>query len=140
MTSLRPLLGGLALLAAMGPLSAQVVRDPTLPPGMGQGSGAAARGAGSHWPLIIIDGKPHLVAGTRLYAEGQQLGKARIERITETEVWLREGGQLRKVSNFSAVRRRTVTETDAPPCPPKAGTASAPASQAAGAACDRGRP
>lgn len=138
MTALRQWLGGLVLLAVVGPLSAQVVRDPTLPPGMGQGSGSAPRGTGSHWPVIIIDGKPHLVAGTRLYAEGQQLGTARIERITETEVWLREGGQLRKVSNFSAVRRRTVTETDAPPCPP--GAASAPVSQASGAACDRGRP
>jgi hypothetical protein len=34
------------------------------------------------------------------------LGQARIERISETEVWLREAGQLKKISVFSGVQRR----------------------------------
>ena len=58
--------------------------------------------------IIVRNERPNLVVGTRLYAQGQQLGKARIERISETEVWLREGGVLRKISQFTGIQRRTV--------------------------------
>ena len=58
--------------------------------------------------VIVRNGHPYLVVGTRLYAQGQKLGQARIERISETEVWLREGGVLRKVPRFSGIQRRTV--------------------------------
>jgi hypothetical protein len=108
---------GLALLVLTGPLRAQIMRDPTLPP---QASGAHSavsskpRDGRAPWALLFIDGKPNLVVGTRLYTEGQQLGAARIERITETEVWLRERGQLRKVSNYPSVHRRSVTVTPKP--------------------------
>ncbi len=100
------LLLGLAL-----PVAAQVTRDPTRPPlfsGTGGGASAPQRAASAPWSLLYVDGKPHVVAGTRLYAEGQMLGAARIERITETEVWLREGGRLRKVAHYPSVRRRSV--------------------------------
>lgn len=59
--------------------------------------------------IIVRNGRPHLVIGTRLYAQGEKIGQVRIERITETEIWLREGGVLHKVSQFSGIRRRTVT-------------------------------
>ena len=75
------------------------------------------RGIQGPLSVLVVDGQPYLVVGTRLYAQGQQLGAARIERITETEVWLREGRSLRKISNFVGIQRRSVTTTaPAPAC------------------------
>jgi hypothetical protein len=95
------------------PAAAQGLRDPTLPPfGFGSGSSGARsmqslRGIRAPLSVIAVDGRWHLVIATRLYAEGEKLGEARIERITETEVWLREGRELRKISNFVGVQRRS---------------------------------
>jgi hypothetical protein len=92
-------------------LGAQSLRDPTLPPSSAGLGVATAPGAlmviqpGS-MTIIVRNGQPLLVVGTRLYAQGQSIGEARIERISETEVWLREGDLLRKVSQFQGVQRR----------------------------------
>lgn len=99
----------LFLLALAAPLPAQVLRDPTRAPqlpGAEPGAREAPRGVSAPWAVLVIDGKPHLIAGTRRYAEGQMLGAARIERITETEVWFRERGRLRKVPHYPSVQRR----------------------------------
>lgn len=66
--------------------------------------------------VIVVDGRPHVIMGTRLYAPGQMLGQARIERITDTEIWLREGRVLRKVPRFSGIERRTVEPSASPGC------------------------
>lgn len=105
---------GLALFFSGWQVSAQILRDPTLPPserganpgvlgdaGLDQAAGAMT--------LIKRNGRSYLVMGTRLYTTGQKIGQARIERISETEVWLREGGVLRKLPQFSGIERRTVT-------------------------------
>jgi len=109
--SIARVLGAWCLLLAVAPpLAAQPMRDPTVPP-LGGGAGAGAlkpRASRSSWPVIVVDGRPHVAVGTRLYAEGQMLGQARIERITETEVWLRAGRELRKVQNYPGVRRSSV--------------------------------
>lgn len=107
----RTLLACMALLGAAVAAPAQDLRDPTVPPLGGSSSGAGAsrpRTNPGSWPVIVVDGKAHVAVGTRLYAEGDVLGKARIERITETEVWLREGRELRKVQNYPGVRRSNV--------------------------------
>lgn len=107
----RTLLATTALLATAAPVLAQALRDPTVPPLGGGVPGAAAsrpRPSPGSWPVIVVDGKAHVAVGTRLYAEGDLLGKARVERITETEVWLREGRELRKVQNYPGVRRSVV--------------------------------
>ena len=102
---------GLAL-GLWAPLGAQSLRDPTQPPGTGAGGVAApARASAPTWSVIVVDGKRHVATGTRLYAEGQMLGRARIERITETEIWLREGQALRKVPLYAGVQRRNVPAT-----------------------------
>lgn len=100
----------LGILLAAGSLGAQSLRDPTQPPGMAGAGGASApaRASQGSWPVVVVDGRAHIAVGTRLYAEGQLLGKARIERITETEVWLREGRELRKVPLYPGVVRRSV--------------------------------
>lgn len=103
---------------------AQAWRDPTAePPQMG-GVPAGEGASGSDvLPLsvIVVNGRPHVIMGTRLYAPGQKLGQARIERITETEIWLREGAVLRKVPRYQGIERRSVPSTVAPGC--AAGTA-----------------
>ena len=97
----------------VGPTQAQGRRDPTEAPAEARLSGTAAGGKAllvqpGAMTIIVRDGRPYLAVGTRLYAPGQKLGQARIERISETEVWLREGGMLRKLSQFSGIERRTV--------------------------------
>jgi hypothetical protein len=94
-----------------GQAGAQSLRDPTVPPAAAlpaEPVASAVRAADELGPLSVLirDGNAFVVMGTRLYAQGNLLGKARIERITETEVWLREGKQLRKVQLFSGVSRR----------------------------------
>lgn len=111
MTMLRVFALSLAGLLVL-PLQAQAqaLRDPTLPP-LGGAEGAApskSRAERGSWPVIVVDGQRRVAVGTRLYAEGQMLGAARVERITETEVWLREGRELRKVQIYPGVRRSSL--------------------------------
>lgn len=110
MKTLRVLCCVCVLLVAAMPLAAQAQRDPTVPPLGGGGGGAAVKPRASQgtWPVIVVDGRAHVAVGTRLYAEGEMLGKARIERITETEVWLRQGRELRKVQHYPGVRRSSL--------------------------------
>ena len=93
---------------------AQGQRDPTVPrassglSAFGTPGDALAPTLDAGPPSVIVrNGKPFLVVGTRLVAQGQTLGDARVERITETEIWLREGGQLRKVPRFAGIQRQT---------------------------------
>jgi hypothetical protein len=90
---------------------AQTLRDPTQPPvtetSAAPGSTSAAPAVQSGGMAVLVrQGVPYLVVGTRLYARGQRVGQARIERITETEVWLREAGVVRKVQVFGGIQRQ----------------------------------
>ena len=92
----------------------QAQRDPTVPRASSglsafgtSGDGLAPTLDAGPPSVIVRNGKPFLVVGTRLIAQGQKLGEARVERITETEIWLREGGQLRKVPRFAGIQRQT---------------------------------
>ena len=77
---------GLALVAGVSGARAQASRDPTQPPT--GASSAAASDTSARVPVIDVgpvavivrDGRPYLVFGTRLYAQGQMLGDSRIER------------------------------------------------------------
>ena len=94
-----------------GPANAQNLRDPTVAPAeagfvtpeSSQNSTLVDTGATA---IVVREGRSYVVIGTRLYASGQQLGSARIERISETEIWLRENGVLRKVPHYAGVVRR----------------------------------
>ena len=96
---------------------AQAQRDPTMAPASaGQpgvsgavGDARAAVAEADPMTVIVRDGRSYLVVGTRLLAAGQKLGAARIERIGETEIWLREGGVLRKIQRYPGVRRVPAT-------------------------------
>ncbi|MBU0588408.1 MAG: hypothetical protein KJ852_04590 [Gammaproteobacteria bacterium] len=97
---------------AHGAEAMESLRDPTMEPRSpetvrpsGPGPDEAFKGGFS---VIVIDGHPHVIIQTRLYAQGQKFGQAVIERISETEVWLREGGQLRKVPMYAGIERSNV--------------------------------
>ena len=152
---------GLAWLCAKA-VPAQGLRDPTAPPALDRpvapvatpvaAASGAARSAGTTGAMGIIvrDGKPKIMQGTRLYGVGELLGAARIECITETQVWLREGGELRKLDQFNGI----VRQADPPPRPPApvappteaarvsrlAKPASAPKIEASSVACGNRQP
>jgi hypothetical protein len=92
-------------------LHAQDLRDPTLPPpdaGVAPGAAAASPLGDEGMAVIVREGKSFVIVGTRLYAPGQKVGQLRVERITETEVWLRDGRELRKVPRFTDIQRSVV--------------------------------
>lgn len=86
-------------------------RDPTAPPAQaGEVAGAIHGGTGAlpqGSSVIVQDGKPHLVVGTRLYAVGQKVGSAKLVRISETEIWLQEGKHIAKLPRFAGIQRKT---------------------------------
>ncbi len=113
---------GLSLVCSGAP--AQGLRDPTLAP-VAAGLGSAAEPAeklatpeSAGMTVIIRQGQAFLASGNRLYARGQKMGKARIERISETEVWLREGAVLRKVPLFAGIQRNVVASQKSPTVAP----------------------
>ena len=112
-------MGVLTLVCALNlaaPLQAQTLRDPTQPPPevmqpatQDGGSGPASPFAEDGVAVIVRDGKSYLAHGTRLYAVGQKVGDFLVERITETEVWLRKDGDLRKLALFDSIERKSAT-------------------------------
>lgn len=133
MKSLQWLFSAVLALCAMTTQAQE--RDPTVaPPEVAPGStvlpgapGAVMQGSN----VIVRNGQPHLVVGTRLVAIGQKVGEARLERITETEIWLREGKQLRKLPRFAGIQRSPARANEA--CKAKPAPRAKPARKAASA-------
>ena len=90
------------------------LRDPTLAPaaagadaaGADMGGGAAPPLGASGSNVVVRGGKSYLVVGSRLVAPGQTVDNYKLERITETEIWLRDATGLTKVSRFAGVQRQ----------------------------------
>jgi hypothetical protein len=134
----------LALGAAVLPAMAQAPRDPTVAPLQADAGGEGqAPASAPTYAVIIQSGRPHLVVGTRLVPVGQKVGNARLERITETEIWFREGGQLRKEARFSGITR-TVAQApvncDAPVAKPKEKMPKSPRTATTAAPCKGAQP
>lgn len=117
-------LAALALAGLLAPAQAQDLRDPTIPPSAGGAApGASAQsswGGEGGMSVIVRDGKAGLVVGTRVVQPGQKVGPWNLERITETEVWLRNGATLRKVSRFSGIQRHDPALVPVCPAPASA--------------------
>ena len=99
---------GCGLLSLAACAQAQALRDPTVPPTQASGvSGASGQipEAEEGTSVIVRDGKAGLVRGTRVIFPGQKWGRWTLERITETEVWLRDGKTLRKLQRFNGIKR-----------------------------------
>lgn len=104
----------LTALAGLAPALAQE-RDPTEPPAqvLPAAGGNTLANPATPWgsggtAVVVRGGKSYLVVDTRLYGVGQKVGSWRIERITETEIWLRDGAVRRKVHRFDGIERRSV--------------------------------
>jgi hypothetical protein len=114
-------------LSGLAPVLAQV-RDPTEPPAQAFTATGGGANANPRTPwgtegtaVVVRNGKSYLVVDTRLYETGQKVGPWRIERITETEVWLKDGAVRRKVARFDGIQRReAVTQPSAATSGPKA--------------------
>lgn len=112
--------------AGLHSTSLAALRDPTEPPAVAQaamaassaGSSALAAEAGStpaprH--IVVSNGRSYLVERGRRFGVGDTLGQARIERITSDAVWLREGGNTRRVPLYAGVTKRPAIETPLAP-------------------------
>jgi hypothetical protein len=91
----------------------QPMRDPTLPPVGAEGGTTdegplTARLSSSN--VVVREGKPYLVVGSRLVAPGQTVESFQLERITETEIWLRDASGITKVQRFAGVQRQVQPE------------------------------
>jgi hypothetical protein len=104
-----------ALLACASPFAAGAERDPTRPPEAARAA-APASDANPDTPdgpsadqqqalqhRMVINGQPYLVERGWLRGVGDHLGKARIERIEERAVWLRDEQGLHKLDLFPQV-------------------------------------
>ena len=93
-------------------------RDPTQPPARAFATPAeTVQGAAPEVDsaaVVVRDGKPFLMAGTRLYGVGQHIGPYKIERIGETEIWLRNAKELRKIQRFNGIERHSAAERPTP--------------------------
>jgi hypothetical protein len=115
----------LALSFGSSLVSAHSQRDPTVPPPFSAAALAALASSelvetsigieSGDMTIIVRNGLPYLVIGNLFYGEGDTIGPVRIERITETEIWLREAGTLRKLSMFQSIQRRSVEPLAADP-------------------------
>ena len=56
--------------------------------------------------LVTIDGVIYLVWNGRRYKAGETIDGARLERISESEVWLKRDGSVRKLPVFVGVEKR----------------------------------
>ena len=101
-------------------------RDPTALPGGGGGGRAwpgAPPDAAASAPhatadnairqIVFAGGKAYVVQRGRRYGVGEQIDGARIERITEQAVWLREAGQVRREPLYAGVEKRPPPEAAA---------------------------
>lgn len=116
-------LTGLLLALLAGLSSAQTLRDPTLPPAIFDSPSTVKNASpkptllANGMALVVRQGQPYLVLGNRLYRDGQQFGAARIEHLSETEVWWREAGVLHKQFIFPGIERRVAVPASAVACP-----------------------
>ncbi|MFZ2990742.1 hypothetical protein [Ideonella sp.] len=129
-----PALWAALLMGLTGWAATAQTRDPTTPPPQARladpasavGSAAARETSSEAEALLqalqhrtVIDGKPYLIERGWLRGVGDRLGTARIERITDTEVWLRDDTGLRKLALYPGVQIRSST----PPTSRRAGPA-----------------
>ena len=105
---LAPWLLSLLALAATS-LQAQTLRDPTRAPEV---VGAPAPGSSAPAAtqilrqLLVVDGRRYVVDGSRLRGVGDMLGAARIERIEDAAVVVRDAGGTRRLPLHAGVTKR----------------------------------
>lgn len=102
-------LGLTGAVAAWAQTPGAPLRDPTQPPAaLTPPAGVLRSLANTFKPahLVTVGGVRYVVWNSRRYAVGGTIQGARIERISETEVWLRGSDGLRKIPVFSGIEKR----------------------------------
>lgn len=95
------------------------LRDPTQPPAAVAAPGSVRNPLDAFRPqhLVIVGGERYLVWNGRRYRAGESISGGQIERITETEVWLRGSDGLRKLPLFSGIEKRPPNSANATNAP-----------------------
>jgi hypothetical protein len=111
-----------AMLSGAAGAEPAALRDPTEPPlAYSAKPGGARIPSDSFRPehLVSADGKRFVVWKSRRYGVGDSIQGSRIERIEESEVWLRSDGNLRKLSVYGGIEknpaRADASKSSAPP-------------------------
>ena len=90
----------------------QLLRDPTQPPttvSVGGSERLPAAGAIKPQHIVIVGSKRYLLWKGRRYQVGEVVEGARIERIAENEVWLRDAAVVHKLGLFTGIEKRSPT-------------------------------
>ena len=125
-TRMPALAWALAMVTTALPAGAQnapALRDPMVPP-LAIARPATSPGSLELSPeppptpqqLLTVDGRRYVVDGRRRLGVGDALGSTRIERITDSAVWVREGNTVTRLPFYGGVVKRTVV--NAPPSAP----------------------
>jgi hypothetical protein len=90
-------------------------RDPTQPPAYGAQQGTVRTPIDSFRPehVVTVDGQRYLVWQGRRYRVGDTIQGARIERVSEVEIWLRTENGLRKLALFPGIEKIPSRDTSA---------------------------
>ncbi|MBW8843855.1 MAG: hypothetical protein JF607_02605 [Burkholderiales bacterium] len=109
-------LAALLLAATTARAADESARDPTAwPPALrsAMAAASAASAASAVEPsdnairqVVFVNGHAYVVQRGRRFGIGELLDGARIERITEQAVWLREAGQVRREPLYGGVEKR----------------------------------
>jgi hypothetical protein len=125
-THWRALTLAVAIAAAVLPATAQNtpgLRDPMVPPlaiaRPAAANASAAEGVAEPPPtpqqLLTVGGRRYVVDGRRRLGVGDTLGSTRIERITDSAVWVRDGSTVTRLPFYGSVAKRTVVDAPTPP-------------------------
>lgn len=108
-------LAGGALCAAAQTSKPAPLRDPMVPPlSIARPAAANLETGGPSEPppppqqLLTVDGRRYVVDGRRRLGVGDALGNTRIERITDSAVWVREGNTVTRLPFYAGVVKQSV--------------------------------
>ena len=110
--------------AARDPMRPPAAAIPPPPPASLADPAAAAAAVPKLRQLMVVDGRRYVVIGTRRLAVGDLLGTARIERIEDAAVVVREGATLQRLPLYTSAATRPHAHADtAAPAPAYAASA-----------------
>lgn len=97
------------------------IRDPmqapavpaAVQPAASAGAAASESGEAPVRHLMVIDGRRYVIEGGQRLGVGDRLGDARIERIDDGAVWLRDARGVRQVSLFGGIVKRPSRDDEA---------------------------
>ncbi len=118
---MRAIVAVIFLAALAGAAAAQQLADPMRPPVLGPSAGATTTTVGPVLDMIIIgEGRHYAVIDGQTVAQGDRVGEARVVRIADTEVTLRDtGGESRVLKLLPQVQKKAAA-------PPQSGDAAGP--------------